>query len=150
MNEDSNLNSDSSSSKWINILIKYFITIKENEEKIEEIRSKLINISSFNPDILFKYLDKNNQKYLSLKDFRQFLRSQKIQYKEKNLRKFIHNFDKDNDFTLNFVEFLKVISPQKNKQSYENNKNENNISDEIISVFCNLLSAELSFFPNFF
>ena len=145
MNEDSNLNSDSSSSKWINILIKYFITIKENEEKIEEIRSKLINIPTFNPDILFKHLDKNNQKYLSLKDFRQFLRSQKIQYKEKNLRKFIHNFDKDNDFTLNFVEFLKVISPQKNKQSYENNKNENNISDEIISVFCNLLSAELSF-----
>ena len=139
--------------KWEKILLKYFTTINSIDNSIEKIRKKLNYINNFSSLNLFNYLDKKSKKFLTLNDFKNFLQNSKIPFSEKNLRKFIHNFDKDNDFSLDYKEFLGVISSKyaeiKIKNEYgdkiQNNNGEIIINDEIKKVFGELIIEELNF-----
>ena len=118
---------------WMDNLLSYFKTLKEIDDEIEEIRVSLCQISQFSPLSLFEYLDIDSKSFLTLNDFKSFLRSQNSTYDERKLRKMIHNFDKDNDFSINLNEFLGLILPRKNLvlqknilsmvNSYNSNKN---------------------------
>ena len=120
---------------WMDNLLSYFKTLKEIDDEIEEIRVSLCQISQFSPLSLFEYLDIDSKSFLTLNDFKSFLRSQNSTYDERKLRKMIHNFDKDNDFSINLNEFLGLILPRKNLvlqknilsmvNSYNSNKNFN-------------------------
>ena len=139
--------------KWEKILLKYFTTINSIDNSIEKIRKKLNYINNFSSLNLFNYLDKKSKKFLTLNDFKIFLQNSKIPFSEKNLRKFIHNFDKDNDFSLDYKEFLGMISSKyaeiKIKNEYgdkiQNNNGEIIINDEIKKVFGELIIEELNF-----
>lgn len=79
----------------------------------------------------------------------------KIPFEEKYLRKFIHNLDKDNDFYLNFKEFLGLIIPKKNNDIKNNvlkNKNRPYMSDRMNkttrNIFGKLLCEELELVKN--
>ena len=142
---------------WENLLLTFFTTINSIDNQIENIRSNLKYLKNFSSENLFDYLDNTSKKCLTLNDFKIFLQSNKIPFVDKNLRKFIHNFDKDNDFSINFKEFLGIISPKKEeikKEQKESNiqkKGEVNlIDDEIKKIFGELIIGELNFVEKFY
>ena len=95
-----------SSFPWLKALISYFQSLKEIDDEIESIRASLCEKPQFSPMALFSYLDSGNKSFLTLNDFTSFLNSQNTFFDEIKLRKMIHNFDKDNDFSLNLKEFF--------------------------------------------
>jgi Ca2+-binding EF-hand superfamily protein len=69
-----------------------------------------------------------------LNDFVDFLNELQVPFEEKYLPKFIHNFDKDSDFSLNFKEFLGLITPKKsNDLKHKILSNMNNIGIQYFS-----------------
>ena len=117
------------------ILIKYFSTIKNHDNEIEELRKSLCNNKHFLPKNLFDSIDINLKSYLTLNDLRNYLNKNNIEFEEQCLRRFIHNFDKDEDFSIDYKEFLGIISPKKDDKlqndiiSKEPQENENNEID---------------------
>ena len=145
---NSNNNMKSSRKFWHESLIDYFKLIKVMEDKIDLIRASLCSDKNFNPKELFNYIDKRNKDNITLNDLKLILQENNIIFKEDNLRKFIHNFDKDNDFCLDYNEFIGIIFPRKDKYlqkkfitsiQYNNIK----INFNIINIFCNLLVEEM-------
>ena len=156
-NESKSINKNSvliyNENKWTRLLAKYFETINTIDNSLEQIRSKLNEQNNFSSLNLFNYLDKKSKQFLTLNDFMIYLKENNIIFLEKNLRKFIHNFDKDNDFSLNYKEFLGIITPKKKDlknidtlpQDKVDSMSENNsISDEIKKIFGELISEELN------
>lgn len=145
MREESN-----KSFPWLNSLISYFQRVKDLDDEIEVIRVLICESPQFSPITLFNHLDCNNKCFLTLNDFKSFLRSQKSSFDERRLRKMIHNFDKDNDFSINLDEFLGLIVPRKNSvlkstmccmmytYCYDNCA-----TQEVISYFNDLLLREM-------
>ena len=137
---------------WLEDLLSYFLGLKEIDDEIELIRVNLCQISQFSPQSLFEYLDIDFKSFLTLNDFISFLRAQNTTYDDKKLRKMIHNFDKDNDFSLNLDEFLGLILPKKNSilqknmlsiiNSY-NQCNNNIITQEMKITFNDLILREM-------
>ena len=115
------------------IIIDFFLKIKDLDNSIEKIRTKLFSFQDFSSKKIFKFLDKNSNNFLTLSDFKKFLKDNSISFSEKNLRKFIHNFDKNNDFCINYDEFLGIISPKKTQLSriYQNLLFFKNIVDKL-------------------
>ena len=146
-----NIKTNQNKKEWTQMLLKYFTTINSIDNLIEKIRSELNNIKNFSSINLFNNLDKKSKKFLTLNDFKIFLQNNNISFSEKNLRKFIHNFDKDNDFSLNYNEFLGIISPKKEEIKKDvigeptTVDGDNLITDEIKKKFGELLSEELKF-----
>ena len=97
--------------QWVDLIILYFTTIKEYEDKIEPLRISLNQENNFSCKSLFNFLDNNSKNLITLDDFIKFLQDNSINYDEKYLRQFIHNYDKDNDFCLNYEEFKGMILP---------------------------------------
>ena len=100
---------------WLNTFLSYFKTIKTYDTEIESFRSSLSSIPEFTPLSLFSYLDKNLKSFLSLNDFKSYLSSENVEFDEIKLRKLIHNFDKDGDFSLNLKEFTYLIQSKRKK-----------------------------------
>ena len=115
------------------------------DNSIENIRVKLYSSSNFIAQNLFDYLDRNSKKFLALNDFKFFLRDNQISFSEKNLRKLIHNFDKNNDFSINYDEFLGIIYPKKNKPVSNAHSEEDGLEIGAKKLFCELICAELNF-----
>ena len=105
---------------WLENLLSYFLNLKEIDDEIELIRVSLCQISQFSPLSLFDYIDINCKSFITLNDLISFLHAQNVAFDEQKLRKMIHNFDKDNDFSLNLDEFLGLILPRKNSVLQKN------------------------------
>ena len=143
------------SKTWLCSLLSYFMNIKSIDDNIELLRISLCSQPNFSPNKLFHYLDHSSKDFLSLNDFIQFLNEMLIPFEEKYLRIFIHNFDKDGDFSLNLKEFLGLILPKKDlvlATKIAKNINANNINDIGISnvktIFGKLLCEELELVKN--
>ena len=96
------------------------MNIKSIDDNIELLRVDLCSQPNFSPYELFHFLDKSSKEFLLLNDFIKFLKEMRIPFEEKYLRIFIHNFDKDGDFSLNLNEFLGLILPKKNQNLAKN------------------------------
>ena len=136
---------------WLDALISYFQSLKEIDNEIESIRVSLCGKPQFSPKSLFSHLDSNNKSFLTLNDFTSFLQSQNSSFDELKLRKMIHNFDKDNDFSLNLKEFLGLIVPKKNpslKKSVcsmaSSSSNNNDVTPEIAANLKDLILREMN------
>ena len=146
----------SNSKRWLSSLLSYFMSIKSIDDNIESLRLALCYQNDFFPNQLFHYLDRKNKDFLLLNDFVKFLKELQIPFEEKYLRQVIHNFDKDNDFSLNFPEFLGLILPKKNndlKNKILFNRNNNSYLSDFIStntknIFGKLLCEELELVKN--
>ena len=142
------------SNEWISSLLSYFMNIKSIDDNIENIRLLLCSQNHFDPKLLFNYLDVDNKGFLLTKDFAGFLNKMQIPFEERNLRKFIHNFDKDSDFSINLKEFLGLIIPKKNLDlnrivlSNVNNFESGIINKNIKYIFGKLLCEELELVKN--
>ena len=154
MNQIKTFNSPNSK-EWLSSLLSYFMSIKSIDDNIESLRNSLCSEIGFTPNQLFNYLDLKNKDFLLLNDFIKFLNEMQIPFEEKYVRKFIHNFDKDNDFCLNFQEFLGLILPKKNIDltnkillSINNNYIPDIISENSKNIFGKLLCEELELVKN--
>ena len=132
--------------KWRDLLLSYFLNIKVYESKIDSLRTNLNQLQNFSVNALFQILDQNSKSFISLTDLINFCQNNNIQYDEKYLRKLIHNFDKDNNFSLNFTEFTPLVQSVNNKSYQYNNLNnqENQIDENAISIFGQILNEEMS------
>ena len=141
---------------WICSLLSYFMNIKSIDDNIELLRISLCSLPNFTPYKLFSYLDRSSKKFLLLNDFITFLKEMGIPFDEKYLRIFIHNFDKDGDFSLNLNEFLGLILPKNNndlaKKVTASTNNINYVEDIMINnmknIFGKLLCEELELVEN--
>ena len=95
-------------------------------------------------------MDKDNKHFISLKDFIIYLQDNCVSYEEEFLRRFIHNFDKDNDFALDYNEFKNIILPSSNQslrldteQRYSNDDNVNINTDPSYQTFIPIIKKEL-------
>ena len=144
------------SKAWLCSLLSYFMNIKSIDDNIELLRISLCSLPNFSPSKLFNYLDHSSKKFLLLNDFIKFLNAMGIPFEEKYLRIFIHNFDKDGDFSLNLKEFLGLILPKKNNDIARKMNNDLNSSDNIEEIlvknmkdiFAKLLCEELELVKN--
>ena len=98
---------------------------------------------------MFKQLDIDNKEFLSLKDFITFLNGKYVVFEEESLRRFIHNFDKDSDFAIDYNEFLNIVLSKKNeglRKETEQRKpkdNEDKVTQTIEQSLIKLLKKEL-------
>ena len=129
---------------WLSTLLSYFKTIKKYEVEIESFRSSLSSKQNFSPFALFSFLDQNLKSFITSNDLRAFLVSENANFDEKKLRKLIHNFDKDNDFSLNLQEFTALIQSKRNKEKKEFLSNyKTDVPDEIKTDLRDLLEKEM-------
>ena len=128
---------------WLSTLLSYFKTIKKYDIEIESFRSSLCSLPNFSPVSIFSYLDQNLKSFLTIKDLNSFLESQNSKFNENFLRKLIHNFDKDGDFSLNLHEFsFLILSKKKNKNEiFSSYRTE--INDEVKMALKNILEKEM-------
>ena len=135
---------------WISTLVNYFTTIKEVDAQIEEIRYELCQNQNFIPKALFNSIDLDHKNYITLNDFRIYLNNHHLNFEEQCLRRLIHNFDKDKDFSINYQEFLGLILTKSNSSLAKNVseriiQNENyRIDSSIENAFIQLLQLELN------
>ena len=133
---------------WNSILVKYFTTIKILDDEIEKIRVELCQNPSFFPKILFNIIDSNEKNFITLDDLKTYLKNNNIPYEEYCLRRFIHNFDKDNDFSIDYNEFLGIVLSKRNislsnSVMYKENK-DNKLDNNVENTFNKLLIKELN------
>ena len=137
---------------WNSILVKYFTTIKILDDEIEKIRVELCQNQFFYPKILFNVIDSNEKNFITLDDLKTYLKNNNIPYEEYCLRRFIHNFDKDNDFSIDYNEFLGIVLSKRNSSlsnnvMYRENK-DNNLENIVENSFNKLLIKELNLVKN--
>ena len=116
---------------WIPLLVNYFSTIKEMEAQIEEIRLEICQNPLFNPVRLFNLIDIDEKNFISLNDLRIYLNKQFLPFEEQCLRRFIHNFSKDENFKINYRDFFGIILPKTNLSIANSLKNKNYSFDNI-------------------
>jgi len=143
---------------WLEPLLNYFSSMKDFNNKIENIRMQLCEQTNFNPFKLFFYLNSDRNGFITTKIINKFLEEKKYYYDDEIIRCLIQTYDKDRDYRLNFQEFLNIILPinnnslkkkllllPKEKQDKQNTNINNIISNEINLTFCKLLKEELDF-----
>ena len=146
---------------WLEPLLNYFSSMKDFNNKIENIRMQLCEQTNFNPFKLFAYLNSDRNGFITTKIINKFLEEKKYYYDDEIIRRLTQTYDKDRDYCLNFQEFLNIILPinnnslkkkllllPKEKQDKQNTNINNIISNEINLTFCKLLKEELDFIKN--
>ena len=128
---------------WLSTLLSYFKTIKKYDIEIESFRSSLCSLPNFSPVSIFSYLDQNLKSFLTIKDLNSFLESQNSKFNENYLRKLIHNFDKDGDFSLNLHEFSCLILSKKKNKNEKFSSYRTEINDEVKMDLKNILEKEM-------
>ena len=135
---------------WISTLVNYFTTIKEVDSQIEEIRLSLCENKNFIPKALFDSIDLDHKNYITLNDLKIYLNNHYLNFEEQCLRRLIHNFDKDKDFSINYQEFLGLILTKSNSSLANNVSNrffsneDYKIDSSIEIAFIKLLELELN------
>ena len=128
---------------WLSTLLSYFKTIKKYDIEIESFRSSLCSLPNFSPVSIFSYLNQNLKSFLTIKDLNSFLESQNSKFNENYLRKLIHNFDKDGDFSLNLHEFSCLILSKKTNKNEIFSSYRTEINDEVKMDLKNILEKEM-------
>ena len=134
---------------WMPLLIEYFSTIKDIESKIEDIRLEICQNPSFNPEQLFHSIDTNDKNFITLNDIKLYLNNHNLPFEEQCLRRFIHNFSKEENFQINYNDFLGLIISKTNSSfninnSKYSNENTEKVDHSIETSFLKLIQLELN------
>ena len=133
-NNKTDLNEDNPQFIFLEKLKAMLITILEKEKINNSYKISLSNFQNLNLQKYFTEIDCNNKGFIDLKDLKKYFENNSISYTEQSLRKFIHLFDKHNNFYLIFEDFSKIFSPFKYNDNY-NNYFLNNEKELIMKIF---------------
>ena len=138
-----NENEDLSYLNDINSIKELFILIISELNESLQLKQKLFSFKNFFPDILFLKLDYFSKKKLCIKDILIYLEQHNYKFNNEIIRNFIKHYDKHGGMNLIYDDFLKFISPQFSpKTNIALNENDN-ISENIDAIFCDILIKEL-------
>ena len=120
-------------------LVELFIALSIGEEKINKLKENILSNFNINPIKIFFKLDINNEVYLSKNDIISFLNYFSINVIPTDIDYIFYFYDKDNDNTLSFYEFLDLILSDSNylykksfKKRFKYNKiNQNEMNNDI-------------------
>ena len=99
---------DNYMSKIKNMLISIIDQMNSNNI----IKSSLINLKDFNQKELFDELDILQKGYLNSIDIIQFLKKFSLNFSEQLIRRFIQHYDKKTPYKLYFEDFNALITPK--------------------------------------
>lgn len=117
-----------------------FLTIIQKEKATNYTKISLSN--SFSPDLMtyFNEIDTNIKGYIDLIDLKNYLNKYSLSFKEHTVRRFIHQYDKHQKFSLVYEDFCAIFKPY-----IEENINPKNQSSNIPThdIFLKILKDSL-------
>ena len=117
-----------------------FLTIIEKEKAINDIKISLSKSSSSNIMTYFNEIDTNIKGYIDLIDLKKYLNKYSLSFKEHTVRRFIHQYDKHQKFSLIYEDFCAIFKPY--IEEYSNSKDQSsNISSH--DIFLKILKDTL-------
>ena len=138
-----NENEDLSYLNDINSIKELFILIISELNESLQLKQKLFSFKNFFPDILFLKLDYFSKKKLCIKDILIYLEQHNYKFNNEIIRNFIKHYDKHGGMNLIYDDFLKFISPQFGQNTNIALNENDNISENIDAIFCDILIKEL-------
>ena len=114
------------------------ISIIEQMNLNNIIKSSLINLKDFNQKELFDELDTLQKGYLNSIDIIKFLKKFSLNFSEQLIRRFIQHYDKKTPYKLYFEDFNALITPK----TIINEENENNKKGKRDEIFLKILKNE--------
>lgn len=94
-----------------NTLKRFIRALCECEISVELIRQKISNKLQIRAESAFNAVDKDQKGYLTINDLREFIKSQNMYPIEKNLGLLFERFNKSEDGSIIFEEFVAGITP---------------------------------------
>ena len=117
-----------------------FLAIIEKEKATNDIKISLSNSSSSNIMTYFNEIDTNIKGYIDLNDLKKYLNKYSLSFKEHTVRRFIHQYDKHQKFSLIYEDFCAIFKPY--IEEYSNKKDQSsNISSH--DIFLKILKDSL-------
>ena len=117
-----------------------FLAIIEKEKAINDIKISLSNSSSSNIMTYFNEIDSNIKGFIDLIDLKKYLNKYSLSFKDHTIRRFIHQYDKHQKFSLIYEDFCAIFKPYIEK--YNNTKDQSsNISSH--DMFLKILKDSL-------
>ena len=133
------------------LICKILWEINEGEINVENERKKLNEINNFEPFLIFKFFDVENNNFINNSNIIEFLQTKSIFIDENICNKIINFYDTENKKNLNYSEFLNLIL---NDENVLLNKINNfptkkfNLSFDIEYYLCKLLEKEILLVKN--
>ena len=117
-----------------------FLAIIEKEKATNDIKISLSNSSSSNIMTYFNEIDTNIKGYIDLIDLKKYLNKYSLYFKDHTIRRFIHQYDKHQKFSLIYEDFCAIFKPY-----IEDNSNTKDQSSNISShdIFLKILKDSL-------
>ena len=117
-----------------------FTTIIEKERITNNLKISLSDSSDSNLIKYFNEIDKNNMGYIDVKDLQRYLQDNFIFFNELIIRRFIHQFDKNQKFSLVYEDFRNIFKPY---IEYSDDFNQINNDLSTKDKFLNILKSTL-------
>ena len=114
-----------------------FITIIEKQRQMNDLKLSLSNDPSLNLINFFSEIDSKDKGFIDVNDIRLYLEKYSISFNEQALRRFIHQFDKQQKFHLLYDDFCRIFSPINEYNNFISNNN-NDLSS-LQDIFLNIL-----------
>ena len=112
-----------------------FITIIEKQRQINDLKISLSNEPSLNLMNFFSEIDSKDKGFIDVNDVRSYLAKYSISFNEQALRRFIHQFDKQQKFHLLFDDFCIIFSPINEYYNFINNNNDlSSMQDKFLNI----------------
>ena len=139
-NNNSFQNEDNPQFIFLEKIKAMLITILEKERINNSYKISLSKIPSLDLQKFFSEIDTNNKAFININDLKKFLNINSITYTEQSLRKFIHLFDKHNNFYLIYEDFSKIFSPyESDNQNYNYVLNQKDLIMNILKGYLELI-----------
>ena len=139
-NNTSSQNKDNPQFIFLEKIKAMLITILEKERINNSYKISLSKIPALDLQKFFFEIDTNNKAFININDLKKFLNINSITYTEQSLRKFIHLFDKHNNFYLIFEDFSKIFSPyETDNQNYNYVLNQKDLIMNILIGYLELI-----------
>ena len=146
MNEEESKNNKyipkykTSNDNYMSKIKNMFIKIIEKNKNNNLIKSSLINLPNFDPNLLFQEIDENNKGYISSLDLLNYLNKNSNKYNEQIIRRLIQQYDKHSHFRLIFDDFKAIIIP--NNEIKEENNNPIKLNADKSELFNKIMKNE--------
>ncbi|CAG9317494.1 unnamed protein product [Blepharisma stoltei] len=95
------------------LLVSLFLSIAEREKQADAIRQVLIEQPNFDINVIFEFLDRKRNSYITFSDIILFLRDEGLRFEEKEAYILLKEWDVKNEGKLDFEDLKRWILPSR-------------------------------------